>query len=141
MKKLIGHLKLRMLMRVTLVLIRRAQARSPRLRELLASHPFVFQIQTADGVGGHFDVADGHIALRAGLHPKPDLTQLWCDGNTAVRMLTSGDETDLLRAVEDGYCRMRGRFIVALWFNEVMKLARGRVAAGLEAAPNRSSAC
>lgn len=124
MKSFIGNQKLKLLMRITLVLIRRAEARSSRVRELIASEQHVLQIQTADGVGGHFVVADGRLSLRMGLHPKPDFTQIWCDGNTAVKAMTNADKTDLLRAFEDGKCEMRGRFIVALWFNEVMKLAR-----------------
>jgi len=111
-------------MRITLLLIHRAAARSSRMRELIASHQYVLQIQTEAGVGGHFVVADGRIALRTGLHPNPDFTQIWVEGNTAVKSMTSRDETELLRAFEDGLCRMRGRFIVALWFNEMMKLAR-----------------
>lgn len=62
--------------------------------------------------------------MRFGLHEAPDFTQTWKQGAQAFRVLTSGDETDLLRAFEAGQCRMSGSLLVALWFNEVMKLAR-----------------
>ena len=48
----------------------------------------------------------------------------WRDGGEAVRVLTSRDESNLLRAFEAGHCRMAGSFLVALGFNEVMKRAR-----------------
>jgi len=38
--------------------------------------------------------------------------------------MTSPDESDLMRAFNAGQCRMEGRFGVALWFNEAMKIAR-----------------
>lgn len=124
MNDLTGNLKLRLLLRATLLLIRRAQRRAPRVRDLIARDSHVLQIQTAGGAGGHFVVGAGRIDLRMGLHPHPDLTQVWRDGHAAVAAMTSGDETDLLRAFEQGACRMQGRFMVALWFNEVMKFAR-----------------
>ncbi|MBV8503310.1 MAG: hypothetical protein JO006_16520 [Paucibacter sp.] len=124
MNDLSGNIKLRLLLRVTLLLIRRAQRRAPRVRAMIAQDSHVLQIQTARGAGGHFVVGSGRIDLRMGLHPHPDLTQIWRDGHTAVAAMTSGDETDLLRAFELGGCRMHGRFMVALWFNEVMKFAR-----------------
>jgi hypothetical protein len=117
---LIGNLKLTALLCLTLLLVRRGQKRSPRIAELMREEPFVFQIQTRSGSGGHFVLRDA----RLGLHPSPDYVQSWIDGNAAFAALASRDETEMLRAIEDGRLRMRGRFLVALWFNEVMKLAR-----------------
>jgi hypothetical protein len=121
---LIGNLKLTALLCLTLLLVRRGQKRSPRIAQLMREDSFVLQIQTRSGRGGHFVLRDACLALHLGLHPAPDYVQSWIDGNAACAVLTSRDETEMLRAVEDGRLRMRGRFLVALWFNEVMKLAR-----------------
>ncbi len=124
MNTLIGNLKLTALLYLTLLLVRRGQKRSPRIAQLLHEDAFVLQIRTHAGWGGHFVLRDARLALRSGLHPAPDHVQSWRDGNAAFKALTSRDETELLRAYEDGRLRLQGRFLVALWFNEVMKLAR-----------------
>jgi len=127
MKHIIGNLKLRLLLFITLKLIRSSQRRSEKVSELLRSGNFIFQVRTTQGAGGYFDVRDGAINLHYGLHDQPDFSQSWNDGNDALRVLTSADETDLLRAFEDRLYRMQGQFKYALWFNEVMKLARAKV--------------
>lgn len=126
MTTLIGNLRLHFLLRMTLVLLRRALRRSERVRQLMRQDSFVFQIRTDAGSGGYFVVRDGAIALRFGVHPRPDFVQSWNNGHDAFRTLTSNDETDLLRAFEARQYRMQGNFLRALWFNEVMKLARNK---------------
>ena len=126
MSTLLGNLKLYLLLTVTLMLLRKAQRNSERVRALMRQEDFVFQIQTVRGAGGHFVLRGGAMSLKHGVHPKPDLVQIWISGNDAFRVMTSSDETDMLRAVDAGRCRMQGNFLIALWFNEVMKIARGR---------------
>jgi hypothetical protein len=126
MSTLLGNLKLYLLLSLTLMLLRKAQRNSERVRSLMREEDFVFQIQTVRGAGGHFALHRGAMSLKYGLHPKPDLVQIWASGNDAFRVMTSSDETDMLRAVDAGQCRMQGNFLIALWFNEVMKIARGR---------------
>jgi hypothetical protein len=120
----LDNLKLRGLLRVIAMLLHRAQGRSPRLRQMLAEEAFVFQIATDAGVGGHFILKDGALRFHGGTHKAPDFAQSWRSAGDAVRVMTSPDETQLLRAFNAGRCRMQGRFAAALWFNEAMKIAR-----------------
>jgi hypothetical protein len=124
-----GRFKLRILLSLTLLLLllllRRAARRSARLRRMLHEESFVMQIGADDGGGGYFTVQDGRIRLTAGAHPSPTFAQIWKSSEVAIGALTNPDETEMLRAIEDGRCRMRGSFLVALWFNEAMKIARG----------------
>lgn len=119
-------LKLRGLLRVTAILLTRAARRSPRLKVMLAEPAFVFQIATEGGTGGHFALGDGRMHYRPGLHPSPDFEQVWKTPGDAVRVMTSPDESELMRAYNAGLCRMQGRFGAALWFNEAMKIARAK---------------
>lgn len=119
-------LKLRGLLRITAILLGRAARRSPRLQTMLAEPDFVFQIATEGGTGGHFALADGRLRYLPKLHPAPDFVQIWKTPGDAVRVMTSPDESDLMRAFNCGLCRMDGRFAAALWFNEAMKIARSK---------------
>jgi hypothetical protein len=120
----ISDLKLLPLLALTPVMIRRAEPRSPRLRALLRQEDFTFEIATRSGVGGHFVVHDGQVEFHWGRHKSPDFAQIWRSGGDAARTLTSREETAMLRGFEEGLYKMQGRFTVALWFNEVMKIAR-----------------
>jgi hypothetical protein len=121
---MLGNVKLWVLLAVTERLIRRGRRHSARIREMLDGPSFVFQICTEAGAGGYFEVRSGDLRLRRGRHPSPDFTQTWADGHAAFAALTSGDETDVLRAFEAGTCRMAGSFLLALWFNEAVKISR-----------------
>jgi len=120
----ISDLKLLPLLAVTRSMIRKAEKRSARARTLLRQENFTFQIVTRSGVGGHFVLQNGQLDLHWGQHRAPDFAQIWRSGVDAVRTLTSRDETAMLRGFEEGRYTMQGRFTVALWFNEMMKLAR-----------------
>ena len=117
-------LRLRLFLRATAVWLRRARERSARMRGHMATGDFVMQIRTEGGTGGFFEVRNGTIRLGRGLHPSPDFSQIWRCSRDAFRALTSRDETELFRAVEDGRLRLRGQFQVALWFNEAVRIAR-----------------
>lgn len=99
MSLFIDSLKLRLLLLASIPLLRRAERRSARLR-------------------------GGVLSLHRGEHRRPDFTQHWQRSSDALRVMLSRDETDMLRAVEGGQCQLQGRFAVALWFNEAMKIAR-----------------
>jgi len=128
----VGDLRLLPLLAATKWIICNAAKRSARIRALLNEGPFTFQILTSSGVGGHFILQDGRLHLHWGRHERPDFSQIWRTGGDALRFLTSSDETAMLRAYEECRYVMQGRFTVALWFNEVMKLARNS-----EAEPGR----
>lgn len=124
MKTKIDDFKLLPLLAATKWMILRAAKRSPRIRALLRQEQFVFQIMTGSGVGGYLVLHHGHLQLRWGLHKKPDFLQIWRSGSDAVYILASRDEASMLRGYEEGRYTMQGNFTIALWFNEVMKLAR-----------------
>ena len=119
-----SDLQLLPLLLMTRRMIRRAQSRSPRLHALLRGEEFVFEMCTRSGVGGYFVLREGHFDLHWGRAKTPDFAQTWRSGGDAVRTLTSKDEAAILRAYEEGLYTMQGRFTVAMWFNEVMKLTR-----------------
>ena len=124
MRMKVRDLQLLPLLAATKWMIRKAAQRSTRMSALLRQERFIFQIVTCSGVGGYFALQDGRLRLNWGRHERPDFCQVWRSGGEAVHTLTNKDETAMLRAFEEGRYTMQGRFIVALGFNEVMKIAR-----------------
>jgi hypothetical protein len=122
--KTIHNLKLRFLLLASMPLLRRAERKSRRFQQMLRDQPFVLQIQSRDGAAGYFELKEGRLQLRFGRHPRPSFSQTWATSKDAVRVMMSHDESDLMRALEDGSCEFDGSFLVAMWFNEAMKVAR-----------------
>jgi hypothetical protein len=128
MREQINKIKLTIMLSLVPVLVQRAMKRNTlqraRLGELLGEAPFIFQVRTRNCAGGWFELRDGVLRFRRGAHATPDLSQSWRSASDAVAVLGSNDESSMLRSLETGVCRLSGRFAVALWFNEVMKLVR-----------------
>jgi hypothetical protein len=121
---LIYRVQLRTLLRMTSFLLSRARTRSARLQAMLSDPAFVFQIQTGDGVAAHFALRDHRLDFHQGKHSSPTFVQHWVDSREAVSVMLNRDETEILRAMEDGRCRLQGSFLVGMWFNEAIKIAR-----------------
>jgi hypothetical protein len=122
--KLFHNLKLRFLLLASVPMLRRAERKSKRFQLMLRDEPFVLQVLSRDGAAGYYELREGRLQLRLGKHPRPSFSQTWATGKDAARVMTSRDETDLMRALEDGQCELAGSFLVAMWFNEAMKIAR-----------------
>ncbi|WGM45907.1 hypothetical protein KOAAANKH_00772 [Brevundimonas sp. NIBR10] len=117
------RVKLAFLLRLSAWLVRRGARRSVRLAEMLAEEDFTMQVRTEGGAGGHFQLRDGSFRFIGRLHDAPDFEQVWRSPADAVRVMTSPDESAMNRAFHDRLCRMSGRFVIALWFNEATKIA------------------
>lgn len=122
--KKVEHFKLYGLLRSSTLLVWYASKRSSRLSLMLNDEPFVLQIRTEDGAAAYLQLKNKRFKIHLGVHPNPDLDQLWSSSKKAVKTMISRDETEIIRAVEDGFCVMNGKFLVALWFNEAMKISR-----------------
>jgi len=118
------NLKLQFLLLASAPLLRRAERRSRRFQQMLRNEPFVLQILSRDGAAGYFELMEGRLHLHFGRHPRPSLVQTWATSKDAARVMMSRDEADLMRALEEGQCELAGSFLVAMWFNEAMKIAR-----------------
>ncbi|TFE36515.1 hypothetical protein E2553_43050 [Paraburkholderia dipogonis] len=128
MRRQLDKIKLNFMLSMVPLLLRNAVTRNTpqrvRLTQLLSEAPFVFQISTLDGAGGYFELRNGTLRFHRGTHRNPDLSQTWRGASDAVSVLASRDESLMLRSLEEGSCRLSGRFAVGLWFNEMMKLTR-----------------
>ncbi len=122
--KLFDNLKFRFLLLASMPLLRRAERKSKRFQQMLLDEPFVLQILSRDGAAGYYELIEGRLQLHFGRHPRPSFSQTWATSKDATRVMMSRDEADLMRALEDGQCELAGSFLVAMWFNEAMKIAR-----------------
>ncbi len=128
MSKIIDQLTLCVLLQLSMPLLNKAARRSARFREMLSQPNFVFQMATRSGAAGFYELRDKRLQVRFHKHSSPDLCQTWQSAQDARRVLMNPDESEMLRAMEDGRVRVQGSFLVALWFNEAMKIAKTKPA-------------
>jgi len=125
---LFSRLRLRIVLSLAPLLVNRAAKHSSRLRYLLETAPGPIQVIAGKKPVGFFSVEGGALRWRRGRHPSPSFTQAWSTPQSALRVLTSEDETEILRASEAQELKMSGSFLTAIWFNEVMLIARSNPA-------------
>ena len=124
MSMTIDQLTIWLLLQLSMPPLNKAAKRSARFRKLLEERPFVFQIATRSGAAGFYELRDKRLHVTFRRHPTPDLSQTWQSGQEARRVLMNPDDSEMLRAMEDGRVRVQGNFAIALWFNEAMKIAK-----------------
>ena len=128
MSRFLDQLTLRVLLQLSMPALNKAAKTSPRFRELLNEPPFVLQIATQSGAAGFYEIRDKRLHVGFHRHAAPDLSQTWVNGQEARRVMMNADDSEMLRAMDDGRVRVKGNFAVALWFNEAMKIARAKPA-------------
>jgi hypothetical protein len=110
-------LKFKFLLWALTKLLQRAAHRNPDCARYIQGKALAFQIQTADGEGRHFSIADGKVSSRAGLTTKPKFTMTFESPEAGYAVLSSKEGTDaFLSALRDEALVIRGDFVEVLWF-------------------------
>jgi len=110
-------LKFKFLLWALTKLLQRAAHKNPACARYIEGKALAFQIQTADGIGRHFSIADGKVSSRAGLTAHPEFTMTFRSPEAGYAVLSSKEGTDaFLSALRDGALVIRGDFVEVLWF-------------------------
>jgi hypothetical protein len=127
-----SRLRLRILLSLAPLLVNRAAKNSSRLKQLLETSPGPLQVIAAKKPVGFFTVKAGALRFKGGRHPAPSFTQAWNTPQAALRVLTTGDEPDMIGAFAARELEMIGDFQTAIWFQEVMAIAKSKPAKSSE---------
>lgn len=100
---------------------------SDDFKKLLADRAFTIQIGSEassqdGGIQRHYKVSHGSFSQHFGYATKPDLTMTFKDSATGVKILTKGDPTAFMVAVQAGELKMEGDYSLLMWFGKAAKL-------------------
>ena len=110
-------LKFRFLLWALTKLLQRAVRKNPACAHYIDGKTLVFQIQTAEGAGRHFRIANGRVSSSAGLTDNPSFTMTFSNADKGYAVLSAKDGTDaFLSALRDGDLVIRGDFVEVMWF-------------------------
>lgn len=103
-------------------LLQRAARNNPAFARYIDGKVLAFQIQTADGIGRHFSIANGKVSSRSGLAVNPKFTMTFKSPEAGYAVLSSQEGTDaFLSALRDEALVIRGDFVEVLWFQGLTK--------------------
>lgn len=110
-------LKFKFLLWALTKLLQRAAKKNPACAQYIHDKTLVFQIQTADGVGRHFNITKGKVSSSAGLTDTPSFTMTFSNAQQGFAVLSAKDGPDaFLTALKHGDLVIRGDFVEVLWF-------------------------
>lgn len=110
-------LKFKFLLWALTKLLQRAVKKNPACANYIDGKALVFQIQTVDGVGRHFHIANGQVRSSSGLTESPRFTMTFSNAERGFAVLSAKDSTDaFLSALRDGDLVIRGDFVEVMWF-------------------------
>ena len=122
-----------------LATILRRRAEKPLVKAKLGEDARVVQIRTQDGgVGRYFVFSGGAVFSRRGVASSPDVSLVWKDATVAAGALLRGSSDAIPEALANGSLSIVGDPATAVWFGELVRLARGGAQPARAAKPSVS---
>ncbi|MDO4896805.1 MAG: hypothetical protein Q3971_05515 [Moraxella sp.] len=90
--------------------------------KLIADKEIAMQFVAGD-VARYYRFVDGHFGQAGGTAKHADLTIEFKDSLTGVKLISKGDISALMSAIQDGEVKITGDYKLVLWFAGVVKHA------------------
>ncbi len=109
-----------------LAMIFRRSSKTPPVQSKLRDRSRAIQVRTRDNsVGRGFLFCGGAVFSRRGLLANPDVSLVWRDATVATRVMRSSAPDALQNALANDWLTIVGDGEVAIWFGDLVRLARG----------------
>jgi hypothetical protein len=109
-------LKFRLLLFILGKKMKRAAKNSDVFRSFIRGKNIRVVMKTADGSWGKaFIIQDGRVWMSADID-NADVAFVWCDGNTAFNVLSSGDDEAIIAAMTEKKLQSEGNYKEFIWF-------------------------
>jgi hypothetical protein len=110
-------LKFKFLLWALTKLLQRAVKRNPACARYVERKELVFQIQTLNGIGRHFQIRNGEVTSQAGLIGSPQFTMTFRDAAKGFAILSAKDTKEaFLAALHEEDLNLSGDFVEVMWF-------------------------
>ena len=97
--------------------MKRAAKKDDAFRNFIRGKSVRVVMKTAgDGRGKAFIVRDGSVRTSARDLALADAAMVWCDGNTAFSVLSSGDDEAIIAAMTEKKLQSEGDYREFIWF-------------------------
>lgn len=102
----------------------------PEFIAKLHGRDFVIQIATDEGAHRYFQIQRNRVTTRNSLHAEPSMEMHFATDADAFRLLTRGDATTFMAAMQQGEVKVSGDYALLMWFMSIGKYLRPRLRRG-----------
>lgn len=91
-------------------------------KSLLKDRQLTIQLGSEEaGIARYYQFNNGSFSQHSGEAKEPDLTIDFQDSMTGVKLLTGGDASAFMTAIQAGEMKMEGDYSLLMWFNKLAK--------------------
>lgn len=110
-------MKFRLLLFILGRKMKRAARNNEAFRNIIKGKNVRIVMKTADGAAGKaFIIRDGSVRTSTKDLADADAAVLWCDGDTAFSVLSSGDDEAIIAAMTEKKLQSEGNYREFIWF-------------------------
>jgi hypothetical protein len=96
--------------------LKKAAKKNDSFRKFIKGKNVRIVMKTAAGQGKTFIIKDGSITTLSKDLSSADAALVWCDGNTAFSVLSSGDDEAIIAALTEKKLQSEGNYKDFIWF-------------------------
>ena len=120
-------MKFQLLLFILYKKLARAAAGNDRFRNFIKNNQLKFNIKTSSGAQGRQFIFDnGKISSSSNINTGCDAAMVWCDGNTAFKVMASGNDEASVAALTEKKLVAEGSFKEFMWFSRALDIMIGK---------------
>jgi hypothetical protein len=96
--------------------LKKAAKKNDSFRKFIKGKNVRIVMKTAAGQGKAFIIKDGSVSTLSNDLSRADAALVWCDGNTAFSVLSSGDDEAIIAALTEKKLQSEGNYKDFIWF-------------------------
>jgi len=120
-------MKFQLLLYVLYKKLGKAARNDSRFMDFVKSKRLKFTIKTSgDGKGRQYVFNNGHISSTAKIKEQSDAAMIWCDPDTAFKVMTSKSDEASVAALTEKKLQVEGSFKEFMWFSRALDIMMGK---------------
>lgn len=120
-------MKFRLLLFVLYRKLVKAASANDRFKKFIKDKKLKFVIKLQNGLQGRQFIFDnGKMSSTSNITEKYDAAMVWCDANTAFKVMSSGDEEASIEALTEQKLQIEGSFKEFMWFSRALDIMMGK---------------
>jgi hypothetical protein len=120
-------MKFQLLLFILYKKLAKAAAGNDRFQNFIRNKQLKFVIRTRSGAQGRlFIFENGKISSSSNIRAGCDAAMVWCDGNTAFKVMASGNEEASVAALTEKKLLAEGDFKEFMWFSRALDIMMGK---------------
>jgi len=120
-------MKFRLLLFIIHRKLKKAASADDRFKSFIQNKKLKITIKTSDSrQGRRYTFDNGKISSAVGTTKECDAAMVWCDANTAFKVMSSGNEEASVAALTEHKLQIEGNYKEFMWFSRALDIMMGK---------------